>query len=74
MFIKNEETPGASADEESSADHKEDYWGKSWARSLGFTPKHTRVRKSLLEMSGQELSAAVSDVRTVAAAVCCQQQ
>lgn len=68
MFrIKNKETPGASADEESSADHKEDYWGKAWARSLGLTPKHTRARKSLFEMSGQELTAAVSDLRTVAA-------
>lgn len=70
MFRKNKEPPGASGDEESSADHKEDYWGEAWARSLGLTPKHTRVRKSLLEMSGQELTTAVSDVRAVAA-VCC---
>lgn len=67
MFRKTRETPGAPADEESSADHREEYWGKTWARSLGLIPKHTRVRESLFEMSGQELTAAVSDVRTVAA-------
>lgn len=71
MFGKNKETPGPSADEESSADHKEDYWGRAWARSVGLTPKHTRVRKSLFKMSGQELTTAVSDVRAAAAAVCC---